>query len=268
MRDRRRHRPDRRSVTLGLVATLLVVVPTGALAARAVADVWRAPAILPQRWGLRAVAYVTSNTAGTGGAIWLSLVVAALATVVALVIGWPAARTLAAARGPRRTGLIVLFALPLLVSPFATGTGLTTWFLRLGLADTVTGLVLSHLVYVLPYVVLVLTPAFGQRVTDLEEAARSHGASPWRTVAAVTLPAVAPTVAAAALLGFVVSWSQYGTSLAVGGGTPTLPLVLLPFIGSDPEIAAVLSLVFLVPPVLALIVSVRAGRRSTAGGAT
>lgn len=257
---------DRRSPWVLAVAVALVVVPAVALVVRAAADVWRAPAIVPQRWGTRALDYVLSGTAGTAEAVWLSLVVGVASTLLALLAGWPAARVLARATGRSRTALVVLFSVPLLVSPFATGTGLTTWFLRLGLADTVTGLVLSHLVYVLPYVVLVLTPAFGRRVTQLEEAARSLGASPLRTFAVVTLPAVAPTVAAAALLGFVVSWSQYGTSLAVGGGTPTLPLVLLPFIGADPQVAAALSIVFLIPPVVALVVATRASGDAPADG--
>jgi len=69
----------------------------------------------------------------------------------------------------------------------------------------------------------------------------------------VTLPATAPTTALAGLLGFLVSWSQYGTSLAVGGGRLTLPVVLLPFVERDPQVTAVLALVFLVPPVVVLI---------------
>ena len=49
--------------------------------------------------------------------------------------------------------MILLVALPLLVPPFATGTGLAEWFIRLGLADTILGVALAHLTAVLPYVV-------------------------------------------------------------------------------------------------------------------
>jgi putative spermidine/putrescine transport system permease protein len=62
----------------------------------------------------------------------------------------------------------------------------------------------------------------------------------------------------AALLGFLVSWSQYGLSLAVGGGLPMLPLVLVPYTSSDPQVAAALSLVFLAPAVVALLAAARA----------
>jgi putative spermidine/putrescine transport system permease protein len=79
---------------------------------------------------------------------------------------------------------------------------------------------------------------------------------------------MAPVLAVAALLGFLVSWSQYGLSLAVGGGTPMLPLLLVPFVGPDPQVAAVLSLVFLAPAMLAVGLSLALlGRRGSVAGA-
>ncbi len=112
---------------------------------------------------------------------------------------------------------------------------------------------MAHLIPVLPYVLLILATGFGPDVRALEEAAAVHGAGRVRRLVVVTLPAVAPVLAVAALLGFLVSWSQYGLSLAVGGGTPMLPLLLVPFVGSDPQVAAALSLVFLAPALLAVV---------------
>lgn len=241
-------------------AVILPVVPLGVLIVRALADVWRAPALTPQAWGGRGFVYAFSGTAGAGSALATSTLVAVATTGLALVVGWPAARVLGERRLARPGPWFVLLALPLLVPPYATGTGLAAWFIRLGLADRYAGLALSHLVYVLPYVVLVLAPGFGPHVREREEAAATLGAGrPWRLVR-VTLPSTAPAVAAAALLGFLVSFSQYGTSLAVGGGLPTLPLVLLPFVGSDPQLAAALAVLFLVPAVAALAAAVRVGR--------
>lgn len=242
------------------VAVAAYVLPLAVLVVRAGADVWRAPAVVPQRWGGRAIDYVASGPAGTLRALTTSAVVALVTVAVATVIAWPAARTIGE-RGIRRSGwVVVLLALPLLVPEFATGTGLASWLIRLGLADTRTGLVLAHLVYVLPYVVLVLAPAFGPAVRALEEAADSLGAGRWQRVWHVTLPAVRAPLATAVLLGALVSLSQYGTSLAVGGGRPTLPLILVPFVQTDPQVAAALALVFLVPAVGALALAVRAAR--------
>lgn len=99
-----------------------------------------------------------------------------------------------------------------------------------------------------------------RRVLALEEGAAVLGGGRAQRLRSVTLPAVAPALAIAALLGFVVSWSQYGTSLAVGGGRPMLPLVLLPFVGRDGQIAAALSLLFLAPPLVATLIAVRWSR--------
>ena len=242
----------------GLVAAAFAV-PLVALVVRAFADRWRAPALIPQDLGLRGVDVAFGGTSAPE-ALANSLAVALAATAIALVVGWPAARVLGERRLRRPALLFLLLAMPLLVPPYATGAGLTEWFIRLDLSDTLAGLVLAHLVVVLPYVVIVLMAGFGPRVTELEEMARTAGAGPLRRLAWVTLPAVRPTLAAAAFIGFLVSWSQYGSSLAVGAGRPMLPLVMLPFIGSDPQVAAVLALLFLAPAVLALVLASRAAR--------
>ena len=253
-----------RRAAIALIA-LAALLPPLTLILRAAADEWRSPAILPQRYGTRGVEEAFADASLAAEAIRNSLVVGVLATALALLIAWPAARVIGERRLRRPAIVWVLLGLPLLVPPFATGSGLAEWFIRLGIADTLTGLVIAHLVPVLPYVVLILAGGFSPEVRDLEEAAAVNGTGPARRLVLVTLPALAPAFAAAALLGFLVSWSQYGLSLAVGGGTPMLPLLLVPFVASDPQVASVLALVFLAPALvaaaLAIVFSGR-GRRS------
>ncbi len=244
---------------LGVVIAAAFAIPLLALVVRAFADEWRAPAVIPQRLGLRGVDVAFDGTSAPE-ALANSLAVAVATTAVALLAGWPAARVLGERRLRRPALVFVLLAMPLLVPPYATGSGLLEWLIRLDLSDTLAGLVLAHLVVVLPYVIVVLMSGFGPRVTELEEMARTAGASPLRRLAWVTVPAVRPALAGAALIGFLVSWSQYGSSLAVGAGRPMLPVVMLPFIGPDPQVAAVLALLFLAPAVLALVLAARAAR--------
>lgn len=243
----------------GTVPAALVALPLLALVVRAVADAWRAPDLLPTDLGLRGVRAALSGEAAT--ATGNSALVAAATTALALLVAWPAARVLAERRLPRPGPVLVLLAAPLLVPGYAIGTGLNEWLIRLGVDGTLPAIVLAHLTFAVPYATLVLLGGFGPRLTALEEMAHTAGLAPRRRLLLVTLPAAAPTVAAAALLAFLVSWSDYGTSLAVGAGRPMLPLVLLPFIGTDPQIAASLALVFLAPALVALAVAVRAGRR-------
>ncbi len=251
-----RARPGRLA---GVLAALVLAAPLAAVVARAFADVWRAPALVPQEWGLRGFAEGLAGPA-TAEAFANSLAVGLATTLVALVLGWPAARVLGERRLRRPGPLFLLLALPLLVPPYATGAGLAEPFIRLGLIDSLGGLVLAHLTQVLPYVVLVLLAGFGPRVTELEDMGRALGLSPARRLVWVTLPAVGPTLAAAAALGFLVSWSQYGSSLAVGGGIPMAPLVLLPFVGPDPQVAAAISSLYVLPALVALGVAARAAR--------
>lgn len=237
----------------------IFVLPMSALLLQAFGDAWRAPALLPQDFGLRGFREAFEG-GGAGPALLVSLEVASLVTLLALLVAWPAARVLGERRLRHPAPVILLLASPLLVPPLATGVGLTEWFVRLGLVDTLAGLVLVHLVFVLPYAVLVLSAGFGPRLRGLEEMGRSIGVGPLGRLTGITLPNIRPTLAAAALLAFLVSWTQYGSSLAIAGGRPTLPVVLVPYVGGDPQVAAALSLFYLAPAVIAVAVAARAGK--------
>lgn len=256
---RRVFRGSDRSTVLTAVLAVLFAGPLVALLLQAFADRWRAPSLLPQELGLRGFRDAFAD-GGALAALTNSVIIAVSATAAALVIGWPAARVLGERRLRRPTPVLLLLALPLLVPPLATGTGLTTWFIRLDLIDTRLGIILAHLTVVLPYVVLVLIAGFGRRLAELEEMAAVLGWSPARRLRAVAVPVLRPTLATATLLGLLVSWAQYGTSLSVGGGLPTLPIMLLPYVGGDPQVAAALAMLFLAPAFLALAVATRVGR--------
>jgi putative spermidine/putrescine transport system permease protein len=75
----------------------------------------------------------------------------------------------------------------------------------------------------------------------------------------ITLPAVAPGLAVAALFAFLISWGEYILTLLVGGGSvKTLPLLLYAYLGStDTPVAAALGLALVLPPVLLLAVTSR-----------
>lgn len=258
---RERGRGDR----LLLVALALAAgLPILTLALRALADVWRAPALLPQQLGLRGVRYALSAGAGVPEALLNGALIALLATAGALLLGWPAARALAAASPRLRRGLVVFVALPLLVPQLAVGAGLAEWLIRLGVADTLAAVAVAHLVYTLPYVIVVLAGSFSAELLALEEAAATVGAGPLQRLTLVSLPASRGALATAAVMALIVSWSQYGTTLAVGGETRTLPVLLVPFAQSDPQIAAVLALLFVAPALAALVVLTRALRPARA----
>jgi putative spermidine/putrescine transport system permease protein len=243
---------------LPLIVGLALAAPLLLLPIQAIGDEWRAPALWPQQIGGRGFRRVFED-ALLPTAIFNSVLIGIVAVALGMAVAWPAARSFAN-QAVSRWALIAIVS-PLLLPPLVVGEGLQVSFLRLGLTDTIVGVALAHLVYVIPYMVLILRPAFTTSLIEQEQAASGLGASGWWRMRMVTLPGVAPSLLLAAAMGFTVSWSQYGTSLGVGGGIPTLPIVLVPFVGSDPQVAAVLDLIFLVPPLIALTIALRSEQR-------
>jgi putative spermidine/putrescine transport system permease protein len=231
------------------------------LVARAAADVWRAPALVPQQIGLRGVRVALDDPA-ISQAVTTSTLVAALTTLLALPLAWPAARALAAAH-PRGAvmALAAVIAAPLIIPGYLTATGVATWMIRLGLPSGTTGLVVAHLPVVAAYETLILLPAFARPVWRAEQAAAVLGAPAHDRVLRVTVPATRQPIIVAVGVGFAVSFAQYGSSLLAGAGTPTLPLLLVPYAQSDPQVGAVLALLALGPPLVVLLLASRS--RST-----
>ncbi len=245
----------------------LAIVPLALLTVWSFARAWFWPALLPREWSLRAWAYLLSPAADLFNAAVLSLGIAVAVTLLALLAAVPAARALALHdfRGKR----LLLFALllPVLAPPLAATMGMHAMFLRYGLADTILGVVLAHLVPAVPYATLMLAGSFSRLDPDLEAQARTLGASRVRVWRYVTMPAILPGLAVAASFAFLISWSQYLTTLFIGGGrVNTLPLSVVAFQRSgDEAVTAALSLVFLLP---ALIVLGGVGRLISDGNKT
>lgn len=238
------------------VMITLFVGPFLILPIQAFADEWRAPNIIPQRFGLRGVRRVLADGLLVES-VQNSVIVGVLAATIALLFAWPAARSLSTLQNARLLWLAVL--LPLLLPPLVVGEGLRVWFLRLGLADSITGIVLAHLVFVIPYATLILAPGFTPELRTRESAAMMLNGDLTQRFTTITLPALRRQTALALAMGFTVSWAQYGTSLGVGGGVPMLPLLLVPLVRADPQVAAVLDFILIIPPLAALALSQRRG---------
>jgi len=180
-------------------------------------------------------------------------------TVLALAVSLPAGRALALEEFRGKQLVVFFLLLPVLAPPLASAMGLHALFLRLGLTDSVLGVLLVHLIPAVSYCALMLMGSFADLDTDWEAQARTLGATPREVWWHVTLPAIAPGMAVAASFAFLVSWNQYLVTLFIGGGRIiTLPLLLVAFQrGGDAAQTAALSLVFLAPTLLVFAVVAR-----------
>jgi len=223
---------------------------------------WFFPNLLPQKWGLQAWDYLLSPSSDVGRALLTSTGLALTVVLLSTLIGLPAARALALHDFHGKSLVEWLIMAPLLVPALVVVMGMHILFIRYGLADTFWGVVLVHLVPALPYFVLVMASVFANYETAIEDTARTLGANAWTTFRHVTLPIIFPGLVVASLFTFLVSWSQYITTVLIGGGRVlTLPMVLFPFIGAanHPNAAAV-SLIFMAPALLVLLFTARALR--------
>ncbi len=194
----------------------------------------------PSGWSTRWYAALAANDKILE-AMRVSLVVGAAATTLALALGVPAAWALARGAFRGRELLFSAFTSPLVLPTVVIGLAVLLFFTRLGLVATHGGLVLGHLIVTLPFTIRILVTAFSTLPPDVEDAAATLGAAPWRVFRRVTLPLALPGLAAAAALAFLISFDEVVISLFLSGPRlQTLPVEVFHYVErrTDPLVAA------------------------------
>ncbi len=243
----------------GALLVLWLVLPLLPLVVWSLARGWRFPDLLPADWTLAAWAHVLLPGSGVIESLGVTLLVAALATLLAVLAGVPAGRALGLYRFRGKAVVETMILAPLIVPGIAVALGLHAVFLRLGLTNTLAGVVLVHLVPTLPYMTLVMAAVFANHDPGHEAQARCLGATPFQVFRHVTLPAILPGLVTGALFAFLVSSSQYVLTLMIGGGrVVTLPLILYAYAGAGrDDIASAIGLVSVLPGLLVLLLTAR-----------
>lgn len=201
--------------------------------------------------------YIQNSVAVSGGA-----------TLLALLLGLPAAHAIARYRQRGiALGILVARMAPHLsyVVPFFI------LFQKLGWIDTYAAMILSHLIITLPMVVWIMIGAFEDVPLELEEAARIDGCSRWRTFTRISLPVCRTALATATIMAFIFSWNNFIFALILTGPERrTLPVAVFNFISGDEidwgGLSAAATLITL--PILLLILFVQRHivQGMTAGG--
>lgn len=259
-----------RVIRLALTALLVVwfALPFLPLVLWAFADGWSFPSPLPTAWGLQGVedALGFGLLPGLARSVLLGLAVAAIASP----LGALAARALTFGAVPFPRAVSALLLAPIALPPFAAVLGVNVLLLRAHVPP-VLGVVLVLVVLALPYTTFVMRTAYGAYDLSYEEEARLLGASRAQVLRRVHLPMIAPALARAAFLAFLVAWSDYIVTVIVGGGEViTLPLIVAGAasgLGNDAAVA-VMSLGAVIPPVLLLlsVLTLRGSRSPVTGG--
>jgi putative spermidine/putrescine transport system permease protein len=207
------------------------------------------------RWSLRWF-YAIARYPEFVSAFWRSLWLGALSSAVAVAFAVPAALAIARYRFRGREAMLALFMSPLMIPHLVLGIAFLRFFTQIGLGGTFMGLVLAHIVIVLPFALrLTLASAVGLD-RSIEHAAVSLGASDATVLRRVTLPLVLPGLISGWALAFINSFDEVTTTVFIAApATVTLPVRMFLYIQDniDPLVTSVSAVVIAIT-VAALLV--------------
>ena len=163
---------------------------------------------------------------GLGPAVVNSLQIAAISTAVALVLGTGMALALVRHRFRGRGTVDMLTFLPLASPEVVLGAALLALFLTMNVATGFVTIVIAHVMFSVSYVVVTVKARLEGMDGHIEEAAMDLGANEWTTFRKVTLPMIAPGLAAAGLLAFVLSLDDFVITNFNARETSTFPLFI------------------------------------------
>ena len=239
-----RARPPVSLVVLGALGALLFIVPLVGLGSR---TPWRSlPSLL------------TSGI--VADALRVSAITSLSAAGLSLLLGLPLAWLLARTEFPGRRLLRAIVTLPMVLPPVVGGAALLFALGRRGLIGeplydatgflfpfSIWGVILANTFVAMPFLVITLEAAFRSLDPQYEAAAATLGASRFTVFTRVTLPLIAPSLAAGVVLAWARALGEFGATITFAGNlqgrTQTLPLAVYLALQSDIEAAVATSLV-------------------------
>ncbi|MCP3937382.1 MAG: molybdate ABC transporter permease subunit [Actinomycetia bacterium] len=241
-------------VVLGIIGVALFVVPLLGLATRT-------------PWG-DLTELITSDV--VADALRLSLVTSLLATAISLVLGVPLAWLLARVEFPGRNVVRAVVTLPMVLPPVVGGAALLFAFGRRGLVGeplneatglllpfSIWGAVLANTFVAMPFLVITVEGALSGLDPHFERAAATLGASRLTVFRRVTLPMIAPSLVAGAVLTWARALGEFGATVTFAGNlqgrTQTLPLAVFVALESNRDAAVAISLVLVAVSLTVLI---------------
>lgn len=157
-----------------------------------------------------------------------SLIVAVGSTLAALAIGLPAAYGIARYK---LNGLGVMILIARIIPGISF---LIPWFIifnTMGIIDTYTALILSHMLVGLPFIIWIMISFFEALPLEIEEAGAIDGCSKWGVLLRIVLPISGPGIITASLMSIIFSWNNFMFSIILAGEkTKTLPIAIFNFL--------------------------------------
>ncbi|MCJ7569441.1 MAG: ABC transporter permease [Anaerolineales bacterium] len=174
-------------------------------------------------------------------ALQSSLKVSIATTIVCVSLGTLAALGLTRYQFRYKNIVQSLYGLPLVLPGLFIGISLLSYFISVGMQLSMLTVVIGHLVYTLPYFVLVAAARLERFDRVLEDAAQDLGCTPWQTFWKVNFPIIAPSIIGAAVIVFALSFDEFLITFFVIGSESTLPMLVWSMMrrSIDPRVNAI-----------------------------
>ncbi|MGL5757029.1 MAG: ABC transporter permease [Paraclostridium sp.] len=189
-------------------------------------------------------------------ALYYTIVVAIISSIVATIVGTISAIGIHKMRGKKRKLILNINYLPVLNPDIVTAVALMSLFVFLNLEFGFMTMLLSHIMFSIPYVILSVLPKIKQLPQNIEEAAMDLGATPMYALRKVVLPQIKPGIISGFLIAFTMSIDDFIISFFnTGNGVSNLSIEIYGMArrGIKPEINALSTIMFTVVLILLLI---------------
>ncbi|HJA06739.1 MAG TPA: extracellular solute-binding protein [Candidatus Mediterraneibacter pullicola] len=191
-------------------------------------------------------------------ALYTTFSVALLATAVSTVVGTIAAIGLSKSRKIVRDIMEQVDNLPMMNPEIVTAIGFMLLFITFKVDKGYLTMLLTHIAFCIPYVILSVMPKIRSLDPNLADAAMDLGATPWRALTKVIVPQITPGIVSGALIAFTMSVDDFIISYFVtGGGVKNLSIMVYTMSKRvNPSINAVSSLVVVIITVVLLLINI------------
>ena len=198
-------------------------------------------------------------------ALSTTLIIAFSSALIATVIGTAAAIAIRSMKPMHQTVIMGITNIPMLNADIVTGISLMLAFIAFGISLGFQTVLIAHITFNIPYVILSVMPKLKQTDKFTYEAALDLGASPFQAFLRIVLPDIMPGVLSGFLLAFTMSLDDFIiTHFTKGAGINTLSTLIYSEVrrGIRPSMYALSTVIFLVVLVLLLAVNFRSSRRA------
>jgi len=188
--------------------------------------------------------------------LWTTFIVAALVSLIGIILSAPLAWLIYNIGQKYRIVLILLVLFPALIPPVVSGIGYSIWFIKIDFDGNTAAVVAAHLLISLPYMLGIALSILFRQDRELFEASAGLGWSGDQIFFRIALPLMRAGLYLAAFVGFTISWGQYLLTVLVGNGqVVTLPMVVVSLATSADQtrFAALVLITMLVPALVTVL---------------